>query len=59
MVVRKASRGCASEGREHGWAFALVDGSLALSSDYNALFIQYLKLVQHETKLIAGDEDID
>ena len=48
-----------SEGRTHGPAFALPEGILASSTDYNALFWKYLHVVQEETELIPRDQDVD
>jgi hypothetical protein len=48
-----------SEGRIHGPAFASPEGILASSTDYDALFRKYLHVVQEETELIPGDQDVD
>ena len=39
---------CASEGRSTGYVFAGTDGSPPESSEYNALFRQYLRRIQFE-----------
>jgi len=48
-----------SEGRIHGPAFALPEGILASSTNYDALFRKYLHVVQEETELIPRDQDVD
>jgi hypothetical protein len=48
-----------SEGRDAGPAFASKAGDLASSTDYDAVFRDYLKQVQNETNLIQDDHDID
>ncbi len=50
---------CESEGRTRDPAFAMADGSLALSMDYNAMFQKYLIPVQEETDLIPKDQDVE
>jgi hypothetical protein len=50
---------CELEGRVDGPVFALADGTLASSTDYNAMFIKYLGIVQEETDLIPGDHDVN
>jgi len=37
----------------------LPEGILASSTDYDALFWKYLHVVQEETELIPGDQDVD
>ena len=48
-----------SEERTHGPAFASPEGILASSTNYDALFWKYLHVVQEETELIPGDQDVD
>ncbi len=48
-----------SEGRSHGPVFAMPEGVLASSTDYVTLLRKYLHVVQEETKLIPGDQDVD
>ncbi len=50
---------CVDEGWFDGPAFAMPDGLLVVSPDYNAMFRKYLKIVQEETDLIPGDHDVD
>ncbi len=50
---------CESEGRVTGPAFALVEGTLAASTDYDSMFRKYLCLVQEETDFIPDDHDVD
>jgi hypothetical protein len=50
---------CVDEGRFNDPAFAMPDGLLAVSPDYNAVFRKYVKIVQEETDLIPGDHDVD
>ncbi len=50
---------CTLEGREHGPAFATPDGRLALSMDYDALFMRYLIQAQEDTNLILEDQGVE
>jgi hypothetical protein len=50
---------CEGEGRREGPAFANADGTLASSTDYDAMFRKYLSIVQDETDLIPDDHDVD
>ena len=47
------------EGRSRGPAFAYADGSLAVGSEYDAVFRKYLRQVQDTTNWIAGDVNVD
>ena len=57
--IEKLISACESEGRTRGPAFAMADGDLALSVDYNAMFQKYLSRVQEETDLIPEDQDVE
>ncbi len=50
---------CTSDGREHGPAVAILDGRLALSVDYDAVFRRYLVQVQEDTNLIPEDQEVE
>ena len=57
--IEKLLEVCENEGRFDGPAFATPDGQLASSTDYDAVFRKYLKLVQEETDLVPLDHDVD
>jgi hypothetical protein len=57
--VEKLLEVCDYEGRFSGPAFATPDGQLASSSDYDAVFRKYLKVVQEESDLTPLDHDVD
>ena len=46
------------EGQSQGPAFANANGSLAIGSEYNAVFRKYLRQVQDTTNWIAGDVNV-
>ena len=48
-----------SDFRSHGPVFAMPEGVLASSTDYVTLLRKYLHVMQEETKLIPGDQDVD
>jgi hypothetical protein len=50
---------CEGEGRHKGPAFAHADGTLASSTDYDAMFRKYLTIVQDETDLIPDGHDVN
>jgi len=50
---------CEYEGRFDGPAFASPAGQLVSSTDYDAVFRKYLKLVQEESDLVPLDHDVD
>ena len=56
--IEKLVSVCASEGRDHGPAFANEHGQLASSPDYNSTFQGYLLRVQEETTLIDKEVDV-
>ena len=56
--IEKLVSVCASEGRDHGPAFANEHGQLASSPDYNSTFQGYLLRVQAETTLIDKEVDV-
>ena len=57
--VEKLLEVCQEEGRTSGPAFDEPDGSPPNSSEYNAIFRQYLCLMQvHHPKLFGPDEDV-
>ena len=56
--IEKLVSVCASEGRNHGPAFANEQGQLASSPDYNSTFQGYLLRVQAETTLIDKEVDV-
>ena len=56
--IEKLVSVCASEGRDHGPAFANEHGQLASLPDYNLTFQGYLLRVQAETTLIDKDVDV-
>jgi hypothetical protein len=47
------------EGRFHGPAFTTSTGKLAVPTDYDAVFREYLKRVQHDTDLIEDSINVD
>jgi len=57
--IEKLLEVCEYEGRFDGPAFATPDGQLASSTDYDAVFRKYLKLVQEETDLVPLDHNVD
>jgi hypothetical protein len=57
--IQKLLEVCENEGRFDGPAFSTPDGRLASSTDYDAVFRKYLKLVQEETDLVPLDHDVD
>ena len=48
-----------AEGREHGPAFVLADGSLASSQEYNGTFKLFLRQTQDTTSLISERNDVE
>ena len=57
--IKKLIVVCESEGRFDGPAFATPSGALAVSSEYNAVFVKYMKQVQMDTDLIDKKEVIE
>jgi hypothetical protein len=49
-------------GGKRAWmslCFATLNGRLALSMDYDALFRRYLLQIQEDTKLIPEDQEVE
>jgi hypothetical protein len=57
--LKKLIEVCEGEETCKGPAFAHADGTLASSTDYDAMFRKYLTIVQDETNLIPDDHDVD
>jgi hypothetical protein len=57
--IKKLVCVCKQEGRVNGPAFAMPDGELALSVDYDSMFQRYLLRVQEETSFIPEDQEVE